>query len=153
MRRVFFQWGRFSSLSAAEQRVLITAAIWLPVFWLCLRLLGLSRCLAHIQEMPSGRRAAMTVTEIHALGGLVNIAARHTLGPSSCLTRSVLLVWLLRRRGIESALRIGVRFTQGALDAHAWVEYQDTPVNDQLDVGAQFASFGDLLPLHAFHAP
>ncbi|MBK7991648.1 MAG: lasso peptide biosynthesis B2 protein [Comamonadaceae bacterium] len=95
---------------------------------------------------------AMSLPDIQALGELVNIAARHTLGPRTCLTRSLLLGWLLRRRGVASDLRIGVRLTNGVLDAHAWVECDGIPVNDRPDVGAQFASFGDLVPLEAFDA-
>jgi hypothetical protein len=54
---------------------------------------------------------------------------------------------------VESQLRIGVRLNQGRLDAHAWVECEGVPVNDRPDVGAQFASFGDIVPLDAFQAP
>jgi hypothetical protein len=125
----------------------------MPIFWLGLRVLGLPRFQARLQRSKAPVNAAMTLPDIQALGELVNIAARHTLGPRTCLTRSLLLGWLLRRRGVESQLRIGVRLNQGALDAHAWVEWEGVPVNDRPDVGMQFASFGDLVPLEAFHAP
>jgi len=60
---------------------------------------------------------------------------------------------MLRRRGVASQLRIGVRINQGILDAHAWVEYAGTPVNDREDVGEQFSPFAEILPVTAFHAP
>jgi hypothetical protein len=153
MSRLARHLARFGSLSGAEQRTLLAAALWMPLFWLGLRLLGLPRFQARLQRSAVTRGAAMSLPDIQALGELVNIAARHTLGPRTCLTRSLLLGWLLRRRGVASDLRIGVRLNQGVLDAHAWVECGGVPVNDQPDVGTQFASFGDLVPLEAFHAP
>jgi hypothetical protein len=153
MKRLARHLARLRSLSPSGQRSLLAAAALMPVFWLGLRLLGLPRFQARLQRSRVTRDAAMTLADIQALGELVNIAARHTLGPRTCLTRSLLLGWLLRRRGVESQLRIGVRLANGVLDAHAWVECAGVPVNDRPDVGTQFASFGDLVPLEAFHAP
>lgn len=145
--------AQFRALSHAEQRTLLAAATWMPVFWLGLRVLGLPRFQARLERARKPICSAITLPEVQALGELVNIAARHTLGSRTCLTRSLLLGWLLRRRGVESQLRIGVRLRGGALDAHAWVECEGVPVNDSPDVSAQFASFGDLIPLEAFQAP
>jgi len=147
--------AQWCALSAAQRRVLVAAWLWLPLFWLGLRLLGLPRLQAWLQRRPLGAdpATALALPDIQALGEAVNIAARHTPFPATCLTRSLLLGWLLRRRGVASDLRIGVRLTQGALDAHAWVESAGVPVNDQADIAAQFASFGDIVPLQAFHAP
>ena len=145
--------AQFRALSQVEQRTLLTAAACMPIFWLGLRVLGLPRLQARLERAKKPVCPAITLTEIRALGELVYIAARHTLGPRTCLTRSLLLGWLLRRRGVESQLRIGVRLTQGVLDAHAWVECEGVPVNDRANVSAQFASFGELIPLKAFQAP
>jgi hypothetical protein len=153
MKRFARHLAQFRALSRTDQRTLLAAAAWMPIFWLGLRFLGLPRFQARLQRSTVTRDAAMTLPDVQALGELVNIAARHTLGPRTCLTRSLLLGWLLRRRGVESQLRIGVRLTNGRLDAHAWIECDGVPVNDQPDVSTQFASFGDLVPLEAFHAP
>ena len=142
--------AQFRELSYAEQRVLLTAAACMPIFWLGLRLLGLPRIQARLERAKKPICPAIPLPEIKELGELVNIAARHTLGSRTCLTRSLLLGWLLRRRGVQSQLLVGVRFTQGVLDAHAWVECEGVPVNDRPNVSTQFASFGDLVPLSAF---
>ena len=147
--------AQFGALSAAQQRVLLAAWLGLPLVWLGLRWLGLPRLQAWLQRRPlvPEPAGALALPHIQALGEAVNIAARHTPFPATCLTRSLLLGWLLRRRGVASDLRIGVRLTNGALDAHAWVECAGVPVNDQPDIAAQFASFGDIVPLAAFHTP
>ena len=83
----------------------------------------------------------MSHAEAAALGLAVNRAANRVLGAASCLTRSLLLRWLLRFYGTASDLRIGVRFENGELAAHAWVEKDGFPVNDQPEVVAGFAAF------------
>lgn len=152
MKRLTALIRKFVSLSRADRRTLMAAAAWMPLFWLGLRLLGLPRFQAWLQRTPLAVQP-MSLPQVQALGELVNIAARHTLGPRSCLTRSLLLGWLLRRRGVASALRVGVQLAGTSLHAHAWVECHGVPVNDRPDVGARFASFGDLVPLEAFHTP
>ena len=144
---------KFHNLKAMQKRTLMAAWFWLPLFWLGLRILGLPRFQAWLLKAPARLDLSLTLPVIKALGEAVNIAARHTPFPATCLTRSLLLGWLLRRRNVASKLRIGVRLTQGMLDAHAWVECEGVPVNDSPDVNAQFASFGDLVPLKAFQAP
>jgi len=136
-----------------QQRTLVHASLWLPWFWLGLRALGLLRLQSLLQRRPMMVASTMTLSEIQAIGEAVNIAARHTPFHATCLTRSLLLCWLLRGRGVASELRIGVRSPQGVLDAHAWVECDGTPVNDQPDIATQYATFGDLVPLDAFQRP
>ena len=147
--------ARFSALTLSQQRMLLAAWFLLPFFWLGLSKLGLARLHALLQRrrLTVNPGSALALPEIQALGEAVNIAARHSPFPATCLTRSLLLDWLLQRRGIWSQLRIGVRLTQGMLDAHAWVECEGVPVNDLPDIATQFASFGDLIPLRAFQAP
>ena len=141
---------QFHDLSAVQKRMLLAAWLWLPFFWLGLRVLGLARFQARLLKAPVRSTVYLALPNIKALGETVNIAARHSPFPVTCLSRSLLLDWLLRRRNVARKLRIGVRMTEGILDAHAWVECEDVPVNDRSDVNAQFVSFGDLTPLKAF---
>jgi hypothetical protein len=114
--------------------------VMLPLFWLGVRTLGLRR----MQAVMSRSRQPFAKTngeEIRALSELVNRAAHHHPLPASCLTRSLLLAWLLRRRGWGSELRIGVRLNDGSLDAHAWLECDGIPVNDRADIAGDFRPF------------
>ena len=72
---------------------------------------------------------------------MVGIASNHGLIRASCLTRSLLIGWLLRRQGVASELRIGVRMINGSLDAHAWLENNGLPINDAPGDVANFAPF------------
>lgn len=143
--------ARFRALGTGQQRMLLVAWTWLPMFWLGLRVLGLSRFRDWLQRPlalpPAG---CVPISDIKVIGETVNIAARHTPFPVTCLTRSLLLNWMLRQRGVSGNLRIGVRLLSGALSAHAWVECDGVPVNDRADVATEFAAFEDAVPASAF---
>ena len=92
----------------------------------------------------------LTIRDIQAVGETVNIASRHMPFLATCLTRSLVLTWMLRRRGVRSDLRIGVHLARGTLYAHAWVECDGVPVNDRADIATEFAPFAEVLPTTAF---
>ena len=141
MKRLGTRLAKFSALPWPERRMLLAAMAWLPLFWLGLRCFGLQRLQAWLQRPSTASAGSLTKAEIVRMGALINSAAGWGPIPATCLTRSLLLGWLLQRRGVTSQLRIGVRLVQGTLAAHAWVEYEGVPINDQQDVGAQFAAF------------
>jgi hypothetical protein len=145
--------SRFLALSAPERRTFLSAITLLPLFWIALRVLGLQRLQTRLQRTPLRPSATLTADDLTRLGTLVNSAAHHALGPANCLTRSLYLWWLLRRRGVDSQLRIGVRLTGGVLDGHAWVEYAGVPVNDRPDVSADFAPFAEPVSPSVFTTP
>ena len=72
------------------------------------------------QREPSPRDfdAAQRLAEV------AGIAGRHGTITSTCLRQSLLVYWLLRRRGFAPKFRIGVRRQREVIDAHAWVELQ-----------------------------
>jgi len=145
--------AKFLALSGAEKGLFLTAAMLLPLFWLGLHVFGLARFQAWLERSPLGEQKSLPITALSDIGTLVNNAAHYAPGPVTCLTRSLLLRWLLRRRGIASKLRIGVQLTEGRLDAHAWVEVEGIPINDAPDVAQRFAAFDDPLSPEAFSSP
>ena len=144
---------QFLALTAPDRRAFLAAMVLLPLFWISLRVVGLHRLQAWLQRKPVRVANALPTDELQRLGHLVNSATHHTLGPANCLTRSLYLWWLLRRKGIDSQLRIGVRLTGGVLDAHAWVEHAGIPINDRQDVSADFAPFTEPVSPSQFTSP
>jgi Transglutaminase-like superfamily len=137
--------ARWRALGPAQRRTLVLAWCLLPVVWLALWVWGLPGLQTWLARRPRVPRAAtMPLDGAAGLGRAVNIAARLTPFPATCLTRSLLLGWLLRRRGVASELRIGVQLRGGVFRAHAWVECGGVPVNDRADVAADFAPFDGL---------
>ena len=142
--------ARVLDLSWSERQVLVVAMLLLPLFWMGLRLLGLSRLGTWINRSPVVARAPRLRPPPAAIGILVNIAGKHVPFPSTCLTRSLVLNWLLHRRGVHSELRMGVRLILGKLEAHAWVEHEGRPINDAEDVADRFAPFDEPISYRSF---
>jgi Transglutaminase-like superfamily len=69
-----------------------------------------------------------------AVARLEQAAARHIPVRTNCLERSLVLWWLLERRGIGARLRLGARKDQGRFEAHAWVEVRGAMLDDLLSV-------------------
>lgn len=151
MNFLFRQIWRLRRLKGWERRVLVAAALRLPWFWVRLRLFGQrSFGAALVEGEPSARAVksagsaeivAPSLDELTRIGYLVNSAAHNVLPAGNCLTRSLYLQWLLRRRGVPTDLRIGVLLSDGQLLAHAWMEYAGHPLNDAPDVAEGYAPF------------
>ena len=131
----------YRALSGREQKVLLASLVLLPAFWVGLRLAGLQRFQVWLDRFPITQSPPLSQAEAAALGLAVNRAANHVFCGGSCLTRSLLLRWLLRRFGTASDLRIGVCFDEGKLLAHAWVEQKGVLLNDRPEVLARYAVF------------
>jgi hypothetical protein len=142
--------SKFLALTAAEKSLFLSATTLSPFFSLGLRIGGLARFQSWLEPSELASAKSPTIAEVSKLGALVNSAAFHSLAPTTCLTRSLLLRWLLQRRGIQAQLRIGVRSLEGTIEAHAWLEYQGKPINDAHDVAQRFAAFDEEISPKAF---
>ena len=80
----------------------------------------------------------------------IDRAARRGLFRPTCLVRSLALIDLLNRAGVNGAvIRLGVRTgtgtaRSGALEAHAWVELGDLVLGDHAGQAARFTRLGAL---------
>jgi hypothetical protein len=137
-------WRAFQGLSWPQRRLLIRAWFLLPLVAAGLRLLGLRRMLALLR--PAGVRASPGQHDLaaaSAVAGIVNRAANWSLARASCLTRSLVLVRLLQKAGLEADLRIGVRKPKGGFEAHAWVEHQGVALTEPGAPGDRYTTFDD----------
>jgi hypothetical protein len=81
---------------------------------------------------PRRRRSLSSEQAVAA----VDLAAVWYVHQLRCLQRSVVIAWLLRRRGVGAQLVIGCRHTP--FYAHAWVELDGVVVNDQKSVRRRY---------------
>jgi len=153
MQHLSHKFQQFLALTAPERRTFLAAMALLPLFWIGLRALGLQRLQAWLQRKPLPVANPFPTDELQRIGQLVNSATHHTLGPANCLTRSLYLWWWLRRRGVDSQVRIGVRIAGSTLEAHAWVEHAGVPINDRNDVSTDFPPFAEHVSPKLFTAP
>jgi hypothetical protein len=137
---------KLRQLSVSSWLMLAVAAICLPITGAALRLLGFQRSCRFLARFD---RAAMSIEgasddaidEAKAMAEIVKIAARHGLYRAKCLTESLVLWALLRRRGLPVELRIGARKAENQFEAHAWVELNGIVLNDTHDVEDRYTSF------------
>ena len=140
-------WNKFQRLTSRERWLLIQALMLLPITALLLRLVGFSRCqsvlcgLAPSVELPSGNQTEELIRRANVTARMVRAVSWHGLYRGNCLQQSLVLWWLLRRQGIGSDLRIGVRKESGRLEAHAWVELMGITLNEPENIHHRFAAF------------
>jgi len=132
-----------------DWRTLVVALAATPVVVVSLRLVGFQRTQAWMTRWPPaphGRRPLlrqMARDRARAVARAVGVAASHGPVRTSCLRRALLARWLLRREGIDVAIRIGVRPAAAGLCAHAWIEHEGSPVGDDPSVLASYAAFDE----------
>ncbi len=138
MRRL----ARFLQLAGWERRVFLRALVLLPVSMVRIRRVGVRRALLAADgaghRLPAGASHAVVARRVATL---VALAARHGPFRASCLPVSVTLHRLLRERGIQSQLRVGVRKAGDRLEAHAWVERDGQALVDSQPSGERFMPF------------
>ncbi len=138
---------RIRALDAGQWRVVVTSVVLLAPIQLMLKSRGLkwtAATLAARSDRPLGgsdRALATSMAEAVSL-----VAGRKVVG-ALCLGRSLLLWYLLRRRGMDAELVVGAKApVDETWMAHAWVELDSQPVNDDADVRDHYGSFDLELP-------
>jgi len=137
-------WGRFWRLPARERVFFLRAAVLLPLTAAGLRLVGFRRWQAVLARLSSSVRRPPRGDSwelARSAARMVEAANRHGLARCSCLEKSVVLWWLLRREAIACELRIGVRKQADHFEAHAWVEHRSAVLNDAEDVHRHYTAF------------
>jgi hypothetical protein len=135
---------RFSGLDGQARGAFLRAAALLPLISASLRFRGFRRTHATLQKRISGLEAVSSAQSMGVAllaARMVRAAARHGFGHPTCLEESLALWWLLGRQGISSALRIGVRKSDGRFEAHAWVESEGVALNEPEAMHEHYATF------------
>ncbi len=118
----------------------VLRSVWtLAITYAGLELFGFKRLLDHILRIAPIRRAATVSPDaVRTCTLLFSAVARRMPLPVKCLGRSLALCWILRLRGVDATVHIGVRKEHDDLDAHAWVQFGDCVINDTEDVADRY---------------
>ncbi len=115
-------------LTGSQRADLVAMVLALPLIEAALRLFDYQRTQRwlerHSRHAGSRRASPSDLSAAQDLANLASIAGRHGVIKATCLRQSLLLYWLLRRRGLDPQLKLGVRTQDGVFDAHAWVELE-----------------------------
>lgn len=135
---------KFFGLNARERGNLLAALILLPATTLLIRLIGVRRTQAILTPRrfePSQQTRADQWAEAVDTARMVNIARNQGIHRALCLPHSLVLVYLLRRRGLPCELMIGAQISDQEFAAHAWVELDGIPLNDEGGIENSFRAF------------
>ena len=142
----------FRALSGVERSATLVASALNPAMLVMLKARGARWTIGFVERhslkrFRTHRRASNpdSIRLATRIGSSVNRAAAGPAPATTCLARSLTTQLLLRRRGIDARLRIGVARQRSAaqdqpLSFHAWVEVAGTPVNDAHDVGLNYST-------------
>jgi hypothetical protein len=134
-------WRQWRDLSWSERTIFVQAMVLLPLASVALRLWRFQLIYKSLKEATSlqeDKAQEESLPEAQRTARMVDAAAHRVPYDATCLRRSLVLWWLLRRHGIDSRLRIGVRREKEGIVAHAWVECQECVLNDLADISQYY---------------
>jgi hypothetical protein len=145
LKSVVDKWRGFWQLTGFERGIVVEAGVALTVTWAGLRLAGFRRWKAalawltpsSIGNSPSGS----SLESACVIARMESAAARNLFFHASCLEQSMVLWWLLRNRSLPVELRVGARKHGERFEAHAWVEFEGTVLNDAGEEHVHFVPF------------
>ena len=123
------------ALGPEGRRLVVRAALLCAEIDLRLRLAGFDATRVHLARRgrsAAGGERSLWEQDRMALqtARVVRSAARHLPWKVRCLTRALVAWRLLRRAGVESVVRFGVRREgAGEISGHAWIERAGRPVD------------------------
>lgn len=136
MRRGWFD------LPRAERRAVIVTAVLVPATHVLVRIINYRQTMALATWTAARWPARPSVADTRVVIDQWRLATarvqRYSPLPGNCLSRSIVLWWRLRRRGLEPDLRLGVSLAGGTFAAHAWVEHEGRVLNDTVDVADRY---------------
>jgi hypothetical protein len=117
-----------------------TCGLWIVAVRISLKALGFGATTRWVQRRTApAPQIAVSIDALRSIEYNVALAAALYPGRAQCLERSLVLYYLLRRRGVPITVRFGVQPHPFA--AHAWVEFDGAPLNDIPEHVKQYSPF------------
>ncbi len=135
-----------SARTLGPRNLAMLAEAWLTLGWVrILMKLTPFRCWRPMVQRALSRDAGSGCPgDPASLVRMLRMARRYHPGRVTCLQSAYALHCLLKRRGMASTLRIGVRKAGDGMEAHAWVERHGRVLDDAPGVGEAFSPFRKL---------
>jgi hypothetical protein len=120
-------WRAFWRLRPNLRGFALESAGVLTLTWLGLRSLGFRRWQKLLSRLTPAAPGTVEISEslldrCRAMAHIEQSVARRLPFQSTCLDQSLVLWWMLRRRGVAAEMHIGGRKEAANFEAHAWVE-------------------------------
>lgn len=141
------RWVSYRKMEPADRQILLVVSTLLPLVAALIRCLGFRRTFSFMSRFAgeeSVGSVAVTTNQSRSLIRMkqtMRIIKIKGLFRGNCLSRSLLLWLLLRRRQIPCTLVFGTRIRGGEFQAHAWVEKDFIPINASPNVRKNYRIF------------
>lgn len=137
------RWNAFWKLSGADRQMLLFMSTGVIIIAASLRMFGFKAVLSVIRLFESSSDIQQTDIADYTkrLKRLTRIIKFKGIFCGNCLSRSLMILGLMRRKGICCDLVIGSRLRNGELEAHAWVEHNGQPLNASPRVRGNYTAF------------
>lgn len=137
---------QFRALNKKDRKLFVKIAFITPFLEICLRFLGFNRLLNLLHNRIEGKVFYLSHTEeVERHKKLVFLFYNNFPFAGRCLARSLTLWFLLKRKGINTDLRFGMRKEDGKLKAHAWVEHHGKPITIDPEVQNSYKMFAETI--------
>jgi hypothetical protein len=149
LRPIIEDCRQFRLLTHFERIIALESMLGLAATRAGLRLTGYQRwknMITWLTRKKSWSAPAESLAETaEKIARIEGATARRLPFRTNCLEQSLVLLWLLRQRGIGAELRIGGRKEANRFEAHAWVEFAGAVLNDGGETHLHFVPFQDQL--------
>ena len=135
------RWKSWGRLNRKQKKVFFYSLVYLNIANFLLSFFRYQDLYNFLKNrIPLNERLPQDIAILQAIemAEVVELAARRRLVNATCLRRSLVLWYLLRREGINSNLRFGIRKAATEIMGHAWVEIEGSVINDDESVTKQF---------------
>ena len=133
----------FFSLEPLDRRMLMEALLLPGLIWLGFRIMGVPRTQGLLRRWAAGTKngPSIGIAAVQRARRAQTMIRRNLGRPGNCLVRSLTLWAMLLRRGVVTDLRVGFRKRDGRIEGHAWLEHDDTPINEALSEARSYVPY------------
>ncbi len=127
-----------------KERLALITMVWLvPALHVAVRLFEYRRTREWLDRRAAsqGSPAAVSSSDVDTWRLATARVTHYSWVPGNCLSRSLALLYVLRSRGHDAHLHLGVARPDGTFAAHAWVTMGDDVLNDSQDVASRYVPF------------
>lgn len=135
---------QFRSMPKADRKLFMRIAFVVPLVEISLKLVGFNQIVNFLHRFSNFNGTVQNQSnEVKRYKRLLFLFYAKFPFAGKCLARSIALWFLLKRKGIETDLRFGMKKENGKLLAHAWVEYKGKPLTLDPEVHLHYTPFSE----------
>ncbi len=136
------EFTKFNKLNFSEKLIIIESSIILLIVRFLIKIFGFKTTHYILNKLTLfSVKVKNEKLFIKKAGNLIKGASKVLPIKTTCVEDSITLWLMLKNRGIDSYLKIGVNQNTDKLDAHAWVEIDGYVISETESINKPFSGF------------